>query len=941
MTSQVGAAAWSPEETKLQQICGLLASYHDPRADHRAVFRQLEESQKHLEFLLYLAFILGRADGAAAEVRMGAGLLLKNCVRRGGLRTGDTEVLGAVKGMLLAPLSHPLPAIRGTAGTVVSALVGAVGLRVWPEVVLGLCDCLRSDEPLRVLGGLDALRKVAEDHGGGLEEVVEGLPQRPVHLLVPPLLALLRSPAAEARQLALDCVYELTERISDLGPGALDGAVQGLFHLAMDTDAGVKRRVCRSLVQVLQLYPDRLEQHMASLIEYMLANTQSEDEEVALESCEFWTAFCVSHLDDSLIDMLRGALPQLVGVLMSNMVYGDADDDVIEAAEEEEAIARGVTLEDKDSEIRPSFGRASQSGDQSDKEEGDEGDYDESYRSWNLRKSSAQGIDSLSETYGDSLLPILLPIVEARVQEVDWKLRESALLALGAVSGGCIQGLRPYIGQMVGLMLPMTADAQPLVRSISCWALSRYSYELASGTKQSAEGAQLYDHAVQAVAERALDKNRKVQAAAMSAVAVFEDESGPELLAPKLPYLAGVLVQASATYGRKNLRLLYDALATLGERLAGTAQLQQPETAQKLLPPLLQRLHGLPEHDAEAQPLMICLASLVVSLGPGAGEFCGFLFQRCLQVLRVQAALRRSEAQALGVPPSPRADQPEHNAELESSALDLLAGVAEVLGPQTDALVAAHGEGLNELVAAACGDGHDGVRRSGFALLGELCRTCPGRVLSGAEGAPGGAAGVWGTLVVQCLRPQRLVTGSAVSAASNACWAVGELAAPLGCARLEPVVASLVDAIAPLLSRTSGFKRSMLENAAIAVGRLALVCPEPLAPHLGHFIWNWSAALAAVRDGLEKQHAFLGLCALIKGNPAAGLAGFAIVCEAFASWQEAPPEVARDTMALLGQFHVHLAAQGQWQGYWETVRPVMRSKLLATYTAVTGGTLPG
>ena len=136
----------------------------------------------------------------------------------------------------------------------------------------------------------------------------------------------------------------------------------------------------------------------------------------------------------------------------------------------------------------------------------------------------------------------MLPIVEARVRETDWKLRESALLALGAVSGGCIQGLRPYIGQMVGLMLPMTADVQPLVRSISCWSLSRYSYELASGAKQSAEGAQLYDRAVQAVAERTLDKNRKVQAAAMSAVAVFEDESGPELLAPKLSLLAGVLV---------------------------------------------------------------------------------------------------------------------------------------------------------------------------------------------------------------------------------------------------------------------------------------------------------------------------------------------------------------------------------------------------------------
>ena len=939
MGSTKAGLGWMPQETTLQQICGLLASYHDPRADHQAVFRQLEECQKHGEFLLYLAFILGHADGAVAEVRMGAGLFLKNSVRGGALGPGAPQLEG-VKGMLLTPLAHPVRAIRTTTGSVISALVGAVGLRAWPEVVLGLGECLRSDQPLRVLGGLDALRKVAEDHGRALEEVVESLPQRPVHLLAPALLAQLSNPAAEARQLALDCLYELTEQVADLGPGALDGAVQGLFRLAMDSDGGVKRRVCRALVQVLQLYPDRLEPHMGDLIAYMLANTQSNDAEIALESCEFWTAFCVSHLDDSLIDMLRSSLPQLVTLLMGNMVYDDTDDDVIEAVEEEEAIARGVVPEDKDSEIRPSFGRApsgGKGGGGSD-EEGEDDD-EESYGVWNLRKSSAQGIDSLSETYGDSLLPILLPIVEARVQEADWKLRESALLALGAVSTGCIQGLRPYIQQMAGLMIPMTADAQPLVRSIACWALGRYSYELATGTRQSAEGAQLYDRALLAVAERSLDRHRKVQAAAISALAVFVEESEPELLVQKLPVLVDVLVQAASLYGRKNMRLLYDAMVTLGERLAGTSQLRQPETAQKLFPPLLQRLHALSEHDAEALPLLACLASLVISLGASSGEFCSFLFERSVRVLQVQGTLKRGEA-LQGAVSGGQADLPEYNPEMVSAALDLLGGVAEALGPQTEALVAARGQGLEALLAAACGDGHDGVRRSGFALLGELGRTCPARVLGAAGSAMECAVGIWAPLVVQCLHPPRLVTGSAVSAASNACWAVGELAAPIGRGGLEPVVAALVDAIAPLLSRTSGFKRSMLENAAIAIGRLALSCPEPLAPHLEAFIWNWCAALAAVRDGPEKQQAFLGLCALVKGNPTAGLRGFAVVCEALASWQEAPPEVARESMALLGQFQAHLAALGQWQGYWTTVRPVMRTKLQAMYAAATGAQLP-
>ena len=54
----------------------------------------------------------------------------------------------------------------------------------------------------------------------------------------------------------------------------------------------------------------------------------------------------------------------------------------------------------------------------SSKEDGEDGgdDDDESVSVWNLRRSSAAGLDRLSLTYGDDLLPILLPIVEQRLQ---------------------------------------------------------------------------------------------------------------------------------------------------------------------------------------------------------------------------------------------------------------------------------------------------------------------------------------------------------------------------------------------------------------------------------------------------------------------------------------------------------------------------------------------
>lgn len=42
-------------------------------------------------------------------------------------------------------------------------------------------------------------------------------------------------------------------------------------------------------------------------------------------------------------------------------------------------------------------------------------------------------------------------------------MRESSILALGAVSEGCCQGLAPYITGIVQMMLPKLEDGRPMV----------------------------------------------------------------------------------------------------------------------------------------------------------------------------------------------------------------------------------------------------------------------------------------------------------------------------------------------------------------------------------------------------------------------------------------------------------------------------------------------
>lgn len=62
-----------------------------------------------------------------------------------------------------------------------------------------------------------------------------------------------------------------------------------------------------------------------STLSQLVVLPQSGDEGVALESCEFWSAFCEAAVEPG---VLRPFLSRLVPVLLRNMVYDDYDEEV-------------------------------------------------------------------------------------------------------------------------------------------------------------------------------------------------------------------------------------------------------------------------------------------------------------------------------------------------------------------------------------------------------------------------------------------------------------------------------------------------------------------------------------------------------------------------------------------------------------------------------------
>ena len=573
-------------------------------------------------------------------------------------------------------LSLPERGLRHTASTVVSSLVGVCG--AWgglgeagmgrvvevllSEACLGGMGATADGEALerlerleRLEGAVDAVVKVWEDCAvvmltlEGDESRSESqrasrdgedvsCPWWGVYARVLELLEMrLAAPGAAAvaddeREFGVVILSKLVQTMNYVlynqsaymdTPNVLERYMACLFGLATHPSPRVRRVVCVGLNHLTELAPGKLAANsntissssgshsgwLPHLIEYMIQCTQDtspENAEVALEASEFWTVFAEAGFDGG---VLRPFVPRIVPLLLRNMRFEEWDEEV----EEAEMVERETTT--ADGVLRPHIG-GRRHGEKTNEESDDDDDDDDGDTTWNLRKSAAAGLDMISTFLGDDILPILLPNVQACLEDADWRTREAAILALGAVSHGCHSGLQQHLDAILAAALPGLQDPRPMVRVICCWTLTRYARQVVMRAMEG-DGRGL-EAVLGGIVERLLyDRNRVVQVSACGSLSTLVEEDAFVLkVAGYADRVCAALAFGLDGYGRRALRAVYDAVSVVVISLSGEggneylSSLSSSSSYQPMLRCLFGKLDSFADGDPELLPYLDCLSNV-------------------------------------------------------------------------------------------------------------------------------------------------------------------------------------------------------------------------------------------------------------------------------------------------------------------------------------------
>ncbi|KAF8928125.1 hypothetical protein BGZ52_003693, partial [Haplosporangium bisporale] len=832
---------------------------------------QLESFRHVPDYNNYLIYILTQMPQELPTTRAIAGLLLKTNIQYHASDIRD-DVLDYVKVLALRHVGDPDADVRNTLGTVITTILSRNSILSWPEVLPTLMGLLDSQDPNVVEGSFKALAKICEDSADELDMEING--ERPLNFMIPKIISYFQSPVVAIRVCALTCINQFITRKSQSFLVNVDAFVEGLGQLSGDNDPDVRKHVCQAMVMLLEARPDKLIPQINNVVEYMLYSTKDDDETVALEACEFWLAFAEQ---DALQEHLRPHLNRVIPVLLAGMVYSELDIISLDIDDEDNSVP------DRLEDMKPRFHHAkthttenaatteaaAEADDDSDEDDEDEDDEDDDdiYMEWNLRKCSASALDVLSAVYGNSMLDVLLPLLQTELFHAEWKHRECGILALGAVAEGCMSGIEPHLPTLIPYLISTLKDPKSLVRAITCWTLGRYARWCVYPT--NAEDRPLYlVPLIEGLLSMVSDANKRVQEAGCSAFATLEEEACEALV----PYLFGILqtlVHAFSTYQQKNLLILYDAIGTLADS---------------------------------------CLSSVTTALGQGFLPFAPPVFERCVKIVHSNLMQSQMHAQNPENVPAPDKD-------FMIVALDLLSGLTQGLNTSVESLVSSSQPSVLQILSVCLADSSAEVRQSSYALLGDLAISCFLHIKPFLNA-------FMNELIGQ-IQPNT----EYVSVCNNAAWAAGEIALQYG-EGMGPWVQPLLERLIPLLTNDST-PRTLLDNSAITIGRLGLVCPQLVGPHLEIFAEAWCHTCRTIRDNDEKDTAFRGLCAMIQVNPQGLIKSLAPFCDAVAQWSEVPQELDQQFGKILVGYKNMMA--GAWDPFTASLAPDTRTRLSQRY----------
>lgn len=309
----------------------------------------------------------------------------------------------------------------------------------------------------------------------------------------------------------------------------------------------------------------------------------------------------------------------------------------------------------------------------------------------------------------------------------------------------------------------------------------------------------------------------------------------------------------------------------------------------------------LKDDDENLIPLFECL-TLITTAMKSSFPSPTPIFERCTNI--IQNHLRQITLQSQRLQQS-REVEPNHS--FVVAALDLLSGLIQGLGM---AMIPLLGMAMDLLIGCLR---HPRmlVRQSAYALLGDIATRCFQPLRPYVE-----------SFIPDLTRQLALFSSMPVD---NAVWSVGLVA--LGYGKDDPVFYNWAKQFIPLLISILSNPTAPHENAAISIGRIGLMHPTLVAPHLPQFAEAWCQALLEIPDNEEKDSAFRGFCTLVQTNPAGISKSLPSFCKSIVCWNEPSIELNGMFQTIVEGFKRH----PPWVEYLASFSPAVREALVERY----------
>ena len=887
---------WHADPKNTKQIVDLLVSTMDPRTRNdvrRQALRQLNGLKTRPGFLRYLSFIFNcSTNNVSLQIRCVAGLYLKTGLRKCQI----TNDLIAIRADALSRVSDPIKPIRNTASSIINCVVKRCKLKSWPQLLPRIVPMLASRNANECFGAFNILSKLCEDIPDQLDSDDVG---RPLNTIVPMLIRIVQNHSSHmVRSLALDCINHLIPNM----PAAMDVNFQHLLgaisKVSSDKSPEVRRRVCESINLLMEVRLELLMSGMPQIMQFMWRATNDTETEVRLHATSFWSSCCMCG--PPVHNLMRNLLPRLLPTLLDGMRFAD-DDEMLEGYEDTDAKP------DRPEDIEPHlFGKQGKGGLNDDDEDGNSTWTDDQVEGkWTVRKASGLALDNIASVYGNQLLGLVLPELEKRLNHTDWRTRESAILAIGAVSEG---GMNQFVPKLFPFLMNLLKDNMVLIRSITCWTLGRY-------TGWMMEHKKYFEAFLGAILHLIVDRNKRVQEAAVSAFAVIV-ENAESMLIPYLDQIVRSIGTALERYQDKNLHVLYDAIIMMIETL-GQDGIRNENHIASIIRPMVSKLQLVKNDNRMILPLVECFTSLCKEFGlyTPMQSLARTLYHRALKIIEFGLLAGTSAAE--------KGEDEFLESEHIYVALDLVSGLAD--GIEKNMQVIVQNTNLLDLLGHCAKVKNFYVRQSVSAVIGDLSRTAPAYV------APASNA----LLNVLC---EGLLTPY-VPARNNSSWAVGELTVNVLSRGAADKVSNktyenVLDRMIAVMTNDD-VDESVLRNCSVAIGRLSLVRPPLVAARLSKVARAWSVSMTEMEDDDEKRSSFVGMIRAIRLNPRAFLGeNLFFLCVALANWgtEEAiPNDLALQFKTLLQEFRNMLISSGTWPKFYENLPNGLRETLGSQY----------